>query len=87
MLGTYHHSLIVGNLSEAAAEHQANSLLARVGGYYHDIGKLTSPEYFMENQKALSKHEHLSPSISKMVIINHIKEGMELAKDTGLSRL
>ena len=79
--GTYHHSLIVGNLSEAAAESiQANSLLARVGGYYHDIGKLTSPEYFMENQKALSKHEHLSPSISKMVIINHIKEGMELAK-------
>ena len=79
--GTYHHSLIVGNLAEAAAESiQANSLLSRVGGYYHDIGKLTSPEYFMENQKALSKHEHLSPSISKMVIINHIKEGMELAK-------
>lgn len=79
--GTYHHSIIVGNLSEAAAESiQANSLLARVGGYYHDIGKLTSPEYFMENQKALSKHENLSPSISKMVIINHIKEGMDLAK-------
>ncbi|MDO8748360.1 MAG: HDIG domain-containing protein [Candidatus Omnitrophota bacterium] len=79
--GTYHHSIVVGNIAEAAAESiQANSLLARIGGYYHDIGKLNSPEYFMENQKALSKHEHLSPSISKMVIINHIKEGMELAK-------
>ncbi|OGX52789.1 MAG: hypothetical protein A2321_05055 [Omnitrophica WOR_2 bacterium RIFOXYB2_FULL_45_11] len=79
--GTYHHSIVVGNIAEAAAESiQANSLLARIGGYYHDIGKLTSPEYFMENQKALSKHENLSPSISKMVIINHIKEGMELAR-------
>ena len=79
--GTYHHSIVVGNIAEAAAESiQANSLLARIGGYYHDIGKLNNPEYFMENQKALSKHENLSPSISKMVIINHIKEGMELAR-------
>lgn len=80
--GTYHHSIVVGNLAEAAAEGiQANSLLARIGGYYHDIGKLSSPEYFMENQRdLLGKHENLSPSISKMVIINHIKEGAELAK-------
>lgn len=79
--GTYHHSIVVGNMAEAAAESiGANSLLARIGAYYHDIGKLGQPEYFMENQKALSKHSSLSPSISKMVIINHIKEGAELAK-------
>lgn len=79
--GTYHHSLIVGNLAEAAAEAiGANSLLARIGAYYHDIGKLTQPEYFMENQKIVSKHTQLSPSMSKMVIMNHVKEGLELAK-------
>lgn len=79
--GTYHHSLLVGNLAEAAAESiGANSLLARIGAYYHDIGKLGNAEYFMENQKISSKHSHLSPSISKMVIMHHIKEGVELAK-------
>ncbi|HCD39215.1 MAG TPA: hypothetical protein DEQ77_10995 [Candidatus Omnitrophica bacterium] len=79
--GTHLHSLIVGNLAEAAAESiGANSLLARIGAYYHDIGKLSNPEYFVENQKASSKHSHLSPSMSKMVIMNHIKEGIELAK-------
>lgn len=79
--GTHLHSLIVGNLSEAAAESiGANALLARVGAYYHDIGKLSNPEYFVENQKTLSKHSHLSPSMSKMVIMNHVKEGIELAK-------
>ncbi|MFA6384455.1 MAG: HDIG domain-containing metalloprotein [Candidatus Omnitrophota bacterium] len=80
--GTYHHSLIVGNLSEAACSVVgANSLLARIGAYYHDIGKLNKPEYFSENQDmAASKHDTLSPSISKMVIMNHIKEGAELAR-------
>jgi len=80
--GTYHHSLVVGNLSDAAAEKvKANPLLARVGAYFHDIGKLDKPEYFSENQLQLSsKHENLSPSISKMVITNHVKEGVELAK-------
>ena len=79
--GTHLHSLIVGNLSEAAAEGTgANALLARVGAYYHDIGKLSNPEYFVENQKTLSKHSRLSPSMSKMVIINHVKDGFELAK-------
>lgn len=80
--GTYHHSLITGNLAEAAAESVgANSLLARIGAYYHDIGKLANAEYFMENQKSShSKHSSLNPSISKMVIMNHIKEGTELAK-------
>lgn len=80
--GTYHHSLITGNLAEAAAESVgANALLTRIGAYYHDIGKLANVEYFMENQKtAKGKHSNLNPSISKMVIMNHIKEGVELAK-------
>lgn len=79
--GTYHHSLIVGNLAESAAEAVgANSLLARIGAYYHDIGKLAQPEYFIENQKITSKHTQLSPSMSKMVIMSHVKEGLELAK-------
>ena len=79
--GTYHHSLIVGNLAEAAAESiGANSLLARIGAYYHDIGKLEHPEYFMENQKIFSPHSGLSPSMSKMIIMHHIKEGLGLAK-------
>ncbi len=80
--GTYHHSLIVGNLSEAACEAVgANALLARIGAYYHDIGKIEKAEYFSENQfPHLTKHDALSPSMSKMVIINHVKEGEDLAK-------
>lgn len=79
--GTYHHSLIVGNLAEAACNAiGANSLLARVGAYYHDIGKLTNPEYFSENQQRTSKHDNLSPNLSKTVIMNHVKEGIALAK-------
>lgn len=85
--GTYHHSLIVGNLSETAARAVgANSLLARIGAYYHDIGKLQKPEYFSENQfREASKHGNLAPSMSKLVIMNHVKEGVELAKQYGLS--
>ena len=79
--GTYYHSLIVGNLAEAAAESiGANSLLARIGAYYHDIGKLNNADYFAENQQEADKHSNLSPTMSKMVIINHIKEGVDLAK-------
>ncbi|MDD4910064.1 MAG: HDIG domain-containing protein [Candidatus Omnitrophica bacterium] len=80
--GTYHHSLIVGNLSEAAAEAiGANPLLARVGAYYHDIGKIEKAEYFSENQLPdASKHESLAPSMSKMIIMNHVKEGVDLAR-------
>ncbi|OGX26333.1 MAG: hypothetical protein A3J51_04905 [Omnitrophica WOR_2 bacterium RIFCSPHIGHO2_02_FULL_45_21] len=78
--GTYHHCLVVGNLAEQAAESiGANPLLARIGSYYHDIGKLAHPEYFMENQCLLSKHIGLTPSMSKMIIMNHVKEGVELA--------
>ncbi len=80
--GTYHHSLLVGNLSDAACSAiRANALLARIGAYYHDIGKLSKPEYFSENQNLqLNKHDALSPTMSKLVIMNHIKEGVELAK-------
>jgi len=87
--GTYHHSLIVGNLSDAACQAVgANALLARIGAYYHDIGKLSKPEYFSENQNLnlnQNKHDTLSPSMSKIVIINHIKEGVELAKQYKLN--
>ncbi len=80
--GTYQHSLVVANLAEAAAEAiGANSLLARVGAYYHDIGKVIKPHYFVENQIPYQDvHKRLKPSISKLIIINHVKEGVELAK-------
>lgn len=80
--GTYHHSLIVGNLSEAACNSVgANALLARIGAYYHDIGKLNKPGYFSENQDAReSKHDTLSPTMSKMIIMNHVREGVGLAR-------
>lgn len=85
--GTYHHSLVVGNLSEAACTAVgANALLARIGAYYHDIGKLEKPEYFSENQEIKSsKHDSLSASMSKLVIMNHVNEGLELAKKYRLS--
>ncbi len=80
--GTYQHSLVVANLSEAAAEAiGANSLLARVGAYYHDIGKMIKPEYFVENLVSYKDmHKKLKPSMSKLIIVNHVKEGIELAK-------
>ncbi len=86
--GTYHHSLVVGNLAEAAAEEiGANSLLARVGAYYHDIGKIPRAEYFVENQPhGQNTHEKLSPSMSKLILLNHVKEGLELARKHRLPR-
>jgi putative nucleotidyltransferase with HDIG domain len=80
--GTYHHSLVVGNLSEAAClAVGVNALLSRIGAYYHDIGKLEKPQYFSENQEVKnSKHDTLSPTMSKLVIMNHVNEGVELAK-------
>ncbi|MFA5096009.1 MAG: HDIG domain-containing metalloprotein [Candidatus Omnitrophota bacterium] len=85
--GTYHHSLIVGNLSENAAQAiGANALLSRIGAYYHDIGKLQKPEYFSENQfREENKHGELTPTMSKLVIMNHVKEGVELAEKYRLS--
>lgn len=79
--GTYHHSVIVGNLVESAAEAVGvNPLLARVSAYYHDIGKIKMPEYFVENQTGtISKHDKLSPHMSSMILVSHVKEGAELA--------
>lgn len=84
--GTYNHSLLVGALAESAAEAVgANGLLARAGAYYHDIGKLNKPEYFVENQLAgVSRHDRLSPAMSHLVIIGHVKDGTEMAKEYGL---
>jgi len=80
--GTYHHSVIVGNLVESAAEAVGvNPLLARVSSYYHDIGKAKMPDYFVENQSgAPSRHDKLTPHMSSMIIISHVKEGVELAR-------
>lgn len=85
--GTYQHSIVVGNLAEVACEAiGANSLLARVGSYYHDIGKIEKAAYFSENEMgAHSKHEKLTPSMSALIIINHVKDGMELAKKHNLN--
>jgi len=79
--GTYHHSMVIGNLAEAAAEAiGGNTLLARVGAYFHDIGKLDKPEYFVENQHHLrNKHEKLPPSMSALILESHVKRGRELA--------
>ena len=80
--GTYHHSVLVGNLVEAAAESiNANPLLARVAAYYHDIGKTSKPQYFIENLGySENKHDRLAPSMSALILISHVKEGVELAK-------
>ena len=80
--GTYHHSTIVSNLAEAAAQAiGANSLLARVGGYYHDIGKLKRPSYFTENQMGgVNVHEHTDPYVSAAIITAHTRDGVALAK-------
>ena len=90
--GTYHHTLMVSALAEQAAEAiGANSLLCRVGMYYHDVGKLLHPDYFIENQtmrrSAKEKPEHhdkLNPSISSLVIMSHVKDGVALARASGV---
>jgi cyclic-di-AMP phosphodiesterase PgpH len=80
--GTYHHSMIVGSLGEAAAEAiHANSLLVRVGAYFHDVGKTRSAHYFVENQRGGDNpHDRLTPSMSALVVTNHVKEGIEIAR-------
>ena len=84
-LGTYSHVLQVAALSEAAAEAiGANSLLARVGALYHDIGKTKRPHYFIENQQGDNAHMSLSPGVSFMIILEHIKDGIELARQYNL---
>ncbi len=78
--GTYHHSLFVGNLAEAGSEAVgANALLARVGSYYHDVGKLKNPMYFVENQRNnVNPHDHLSPEQSAEIIMSHVTAGYEM---------
>jgi len=84
--GTYHHSIIVGNLAEAAAEAVGgDALLARVGSYYHDIGKLKRPYFFTENQfTEENPHEKIAPTLSTLIITAHVKEGVELAREAKL---
>ncbi|MCR4438512.1 MAG: HDIG domain-containing protein [bacterium] len=84
--GTYHHSIMVGNLAEAGAEViGANALLVRVGAYYHDIGKMEKPEYFVENQRGgRNPQDRLSPTMSALLLVNHVRRGAEMAKEHGL---
>jgi putative nucleotidyltransferase with HDIG domain len=84
--GTYHHSIVVGSLVEAACEAVGvDALLARVGAYYHDIGKIGRAEYFVENQtNGRNPHDQISPHMSAKIIISHVKEGMKMATDAKL---
>ncbi|MFC1798414.1 HD family phosphohydrolase [Thermodesulfobacteriota bacterium] len=86
--GTYHHSVIVGSLVEAAAsEINAKPLLAKVCGYYHDVGKIKQPLYFIENQSVgKNKHDKLAPSMSSLILIAHIKNGVEIARENRLGQ-
>ena len=83
--GTYSHSIMVGNLAGSACQDiGANALLARVGAYYHDIGKMDQPDYFVENQTAYNKHDDLAPRLSATVIRSHVKLGLEKGRSLGL---
>jgi len=84
--GTFNHSLQVANLAEAAADRAgANSLLARVGALYHDIGKMLKPAYYVENQRTgVNPHDKLKPRMSALIIASHVKEGVEMAKEYNL---
>ncbi|GLG00300.1 HD family phosphohydrolase [Alicyclobacillus hesperidum subsp. aegles] len=86
--GTYHHSLIVGNLAEAAAELVgADPLLCRVGAYYHDVGKTKRPMFFVENQMTKDNpHEKVAPSLSHLIITSHVSDGLEMLKQAGLPK-
>ncbi len=85
--GTYNHSVIVATLAEAAASAiGANNLKAKVCAYYHDVGKLGQPQYFIENQAGgKNRHDKISPSMSALILIKHVKKGVELAKENKLS--
>jgi hypothetical protein len=84
--GTFSHSLLLGSIAEAAAEAIGrNGLLCRVGAYYHDIGKINKPSYFVENEMgSTSRHKELSPAMSQLVIVGHVKDGIEMAKEYSL---
>jgi putative nucleotidyltransferase with HDIG domain len=83
--GTYAHSMMVGTLAEAGAQAVgADTLLARVGGYYHDIGKMKRPDFFVENQRRDNVHGRLSPSLSALIITAHVRDGLDIAKENRL---
>jgi len=84
--GTYHHSILVGNLAESAAEEVGGEpLLVRVGAYYHDIGKLKRPYFFIENQMTSENpHDKIAPSLSTLILTSHVKDGVELAREIKL---
>jgi putative nucleotidyltransferase with HDIG domain len=83
--GSYNHSLVVATLAEEAAKAiRANSLLCRVAAFYHDIGKIKKPDYFVENMRGSNPHDRLSPSMSALIIASHVKDGIQLAREAGL---
>jgi len=86
--GTYHHSIIVGSLAEIAAERvNSNGLLARVSAYYHDIGKMGKPMYFIENQSPNNNpHDHLAPTMSAKILFSHVKNGTRLSREYHLGK-
>jgi putative nucleotidyltransferase with HDIG domain len=85
--GTYSHSIMVANMAETACQDiGANSILARVGAYYHDIGKMDNPGYFVENQSDYNPHDDMAPRLSATVIRSHVKLGVEKARQLGLPR-
>lgn len=86
--GTYHHSLMTATIAEQAADAiGTNSLLARVGSYYHDIGKLKNPEYFIENQSGEhNPHDPLTPTMSSLILVSHVKDGIAMAKKHNLDK-
>jgi len=87
--GTYHHSVIVGNLAEAAAEAVgADALLARVGTYYHDVGKIRRPAFFVENQMGTENpHDRMTPSLSALTVAAHVRDGLDLAREYRLPEM
>ena len=87
--GTYHHSMLVANLAEMAADEVgANSVIARIGAYYHDIGKITRPYFFKENQLTNENpHDNINENLSAMIIISHVKDGVEMAKEYNLPEM
>jgi len=87
--GTYNHSLVLGNLAQAACERiGCNGLLAQVGALYHDIGKVLKADYFTENQTGtINRHDRLSPSMSLLIILAHVKDGLEMAREYKLPRV
>ncbi len=87
--GTYHHSMVIGSMVEAAASAiGANPILAKVCGYYHDIGKIKKPLYFVENQfDGINRHDKLAPSMSALILIAHVKNGVEIATENRLGQM